>query len=386
MNKKNGNNESAFSKLLAPLAVICAIALLLSSCGKSGKAAVIKSADKVKSVAKSGGEGGKSGKGVTGATKLLSDEDFEIKLENGGAVIVSFLSDYSYIAIPAELGGCPVRAVADGAFSGCDKLCGVILPDTLEDIGVMAFGDCVNLSSVNIPSGVVNIASLAFGGCSSLKGFTLSEGNTSLCERDGVIFTSDMKELLIYPCGSDAEEYAVPEGVEKIADGAFAGSLSLVSLTLPSTLGEIGLCAFEACPSLTSIEVSPGASFVSNGGVLFTADSKELAAFPSGRGGAYRVPDGTEYIGRGAFALCTSLTDIVLPERLIAVRAYAFSGCESLKTVKLPTSLAAVEHYAFSDCLAIEKVTYPGTLEKFRSIDIGEGNYCLTNASLSCAR
>ena len=50
------------------------------------------------------------------------------------------------VRIPASLGGKPVTAVGDKAFSGCKKLTLVEFPDSLTAIGECAFADCGNLS------------------------------------------------------------------------------------------------------------------------------------------------------------------------------------------------------------------------------------------------
>ena len=44
-----------------------------------------------------------------------------------------------------------------------------------------------------------------------------------------------------------------PAGLETIADSAFYGCSSLVSITLPDSLTDIGVSAFRDCAKLTSV-------------------------------------------------------------------------------------------------------------------------------------
>ena len=46
----------------------------------------------------------------------------------------------------------------------------------------------------------------------------VAEGNEAFISIDGVLFTADGKELLLYPTGRMEETYIVPEGTERIDD------------------------------------------------------------------------------------------------------------------------------------------------------------------------
>lgn len=53
--------------------------------------------------------------------------------------------------------------------------------------------------------------------------------------------------------GLNGWEMFVPEGVEEIAPGAFAGMKNLRRVQLPKTLRRIGAAAFYGCENLTQI-------------------------------------------------------------------------------------------------------------------------------------
>lgn len=87
---------------------------------------------------------------------------------------------------------------------------------------------------------------------------TVAAGNESFCSVDGVLFTRDMKKLLCYPCGKQAETYIVPEGVEVIGAFAFQCNQFLEKVNLPSTIKIIELKAFSFCEKLCEIFLPDG--------------------------------------------------------------------------------------------------------------------------------
>ncbi|GMI11181.1 hypothetical protein TrVE_jg4508 [Triparma verrucosa] len=73
-----------------------------------------------------------------------------------------------------------------------------------------------------------------------------------------IIFTCNLKTIGKFSC-SLAERLVIveiPEGVESIGQGAFAGCRSLSSISFPTTLTSIGKLAFSGCDSLISIDLS----------------------------------------------------------------------------------------------------------------------------------
>ena len=74
-------------------------------------------------------------------------------------------------------------------------------------------------------------------------------------------------------------------------------------------------------------------------GVLF--HKNELIAFPQGRTGTYRIPNGTRKIGNHAFKSC-HLSEIIFPNTLIEIGANAFYECKNIKEFILPMSIKRV--------------------------------------------
>ncbi|MCD8025420.1 MAG: leucine-rich repeat protein [Clostridiales bacterium] len=55
------------------------------------------------------------------------------------------------------------------AFSGCDSLTSITIPDSVSNIGNSAFSSCTSLASITIPDSVTSIIRYAFYNCSSLS-------------------------------------------------------------------------------------------------------------------------------------------------------------------------------------------------------------------------
>ena len=68
--------------------------------------------------------------------------------------------------------------------------------------------------------------------------------------------------------------------------------------------------------------------------------------------GVASIEGGGDY-GEGAFAGCSSLREIVLPDTLSAIGYAAFADCSSLQEIALPNTLAAIGDYAFAGCTSL---------------------------------
>ena len=85
------------------------------------------------------------------------------------------------IVIPAEYGeGIPVTGIGETAFSRCNTLTSIIIPDNVTSIGEYAFSFCSALTSIEIPGGVTSIEKNVFYGCSSLTSIEIPDSVTSI--------------------------------------------------------------------------------------------------------------------------------------------------------------------------------------------------------------
>ena len=77
-------------------------------------------------------------------------------------------------------------------------------------------------------------------------------------------------------------------------------------------------------------------------------------------------------IGYGAFAGCTFLTSVSIPDSVTAIGNRAFYYCDSLTSVSIPNSVTAIGDYAFSDCpnltLTVPRNSYAAEYAKTHNI------------------
>ena len=220
----------------------------------------------------------------------------------------------------------------------------------------------------------------------SITDVFVEEGNEEFCSIDGVLFTKDGKEMLMYPQGRAEEEYTVPEGVER-AWSAFYYPENLKVLKLPASFcslwdkddeetqeyPDISYDPFDCCLSLERIEVDPdNPVFCAVDGVLFSKDRKTLIACPLSKQGEYEIPDGTETIGMRAFYQNEKLTYVFVPDSVQVIGDEAFADTRSIIKIRLPEKMKDIGYDAFRDNWALEELELPeGSTEIPRGMLLG---------------
>jgi hypothetical protein len=118
----------------------------------------------------------------------------------------------------------------------------------------------------------------------------------------------------------------------------------MTNVTIPNSVTSIGRGAFEGCTSLSAISVdASNVVYSSVDGVLFNRSQTILIQYPSGKAGAYMVPNSVISIGAAAFQRCTSLTDITIPNSVTSIEDHAFADCSTWPTSRFPTPSPASE-------------------------------------------
>lgn len=103
----------------------------------------------------------------------------EIETGGGGENKLPQILDGSVVEITAEdFAG--ITAIRNSAFSGCNKLESVELPNTITSIGNSAFNNCDILPSIEIPASVSTIGSYAFQYCKSFTSIEIPDTVKSL--------------------------------------------------------------------------------------------------------------------------------------------------------------------------------------------------------------
>jgi len=71
---------------------------------------------------------------------------------------------------------------------------------------------------------------------------------------------------------------------------------------------------------------------------------------------------GLTIIGNSAFADCSSLTSIIIPNSVTSIKDYAFRGCSSLLSVTIPNSVASIGVFAFAYCYGLNSFAIPNSV------------------------
>ena len=379
--------------------------------------------------------------------------------ESSYALLGVTKDDYSSLdgmrlVVPNEYNGLPVTRIAREAFLDCSFLKSVSISDNVTFIGENAFSSCPILEEIVISKGVIAIGDNFVSSCRVLKSIQVDEKSERFCSLDGVLFSKDKNKLLVYPAGkkdssfvipqfvktikagafSGAEsltslrtfeshdkfasydgviyskngdeiivfppgkglegskafeirdgtksiasnafesarflkEVVIPHGIKKIGKMSFANCLSLLSILIPSTTRMIGQLAFASCPNLTSIFVYEESKFYSsNDGILYSKDRERLICCPSGKelgddfkkDPPFTIPSNVREIEEYAFYGSASLSKVVIPETVNVIGSYAFKDCASLQKVTISNKVKSVRASIFYGCDLLKEIVSTG--------------------------
>ena len=221
-----------------------------------------------------------------------------------------------------------VTSIGNQAFCYCEGLISVTIPNSVTSIGEAAFADCSGLTSITIPNSVTSIGYQAFRGCKSLTSITLGNSVTSIGER------------AFEGCKS-LTSVTIPNSVTSIGDYAVAWCSGLTSVTIPNSVTSIGEWAFCKCSGLTK--------------PVYNAHC--FAYMPTSYEGAYTISDGIKQIAGGAFADCSGLTSITIPNSVTSIGERVFMDCSGLTSATIGNSVTSIGNYAFDGCKSLTSIT-----------------------------
>ncbi len=74
------------------------------------------------------------------------------------------------------------------------------------------------------------------------------------------------------------------------------------------------------------------------------------------------IPNSVTTIGREAFYFCTALTSVTIPNSVTTIGESAFSNCYALTSATIPNSVTTIGEQAFIDCDVLTSVTIPNSV------------------------
>lgn len=258
------------------------------------------------------------------ASGTLTEKGFTYTVENGEATVLSGPLETD-VVIPDTLGGYPVTALGESAFSGiCEVTTSVQIPETVRSLGRCCFFGSNSILSVNLPAGLEYIGDSCFSGSNvsfdeiNLALNYIGEAAFEHARVKKLILRGDTAEIpyraFMY-CG--LEEVQLPNSVRKIGESAFLGN-SIHELVIPEGVVKICDNAFYQC----EIDV-------------------------------LTLPSTLESLGNSCFAY-NNFSHVELPEGLKIMGPGLFSSCQNLKKLDIPDS---VQFCDFSITTGFEEVT-----------------------------
>ena len=257
-----------------------------------------------------------------------------------------------------------IKKIDTSAFS-CSKLVTVTLnTETEVDYAVDVFS-AVTTVNIGEKAHAVEINGV-FG--MKVKTVNIDEKNTYyLKEKDGTIFDTDKKKLLLVPADISGV-YEVPDTVEFLGANVFKSKSALTKVVLGENVSYIGAYTFSLCSKLATIEFKAGGT-----AKLVIADR----AFNScGSLTSLVLPERTESIGEYAFAYCGQIKTLIIPEGVKTIGDKAFIGCSSLETVSIPSTVTSMGDCSFDESgnVIVNKFSVFNNCKAITSINVASGN------------
>lgn len=136
--------------------------------------------------------------------------------------------------------------------------------------------------------------------------------------------------------------------------------------------------------TVTKVRVDPSVGFIPNHAFAGCTDLKEV-----------EIPEGVQAIYSNAFYMCSSLESINIPDSVEYMGDSVFEDCDSLKSVRLSNTMSVVSPSLFCGCWALESIKLPDSIKAIgvsafeqsglKSINIPDGVRVIEdNAFLGC--
>ena len=308
---------------------------------------------------------------------------------------------------PGEVYSIPtsVETIGKGAFAKAKEITAVQL-NNVKKISEGAFYSVRNLRNVELGASVETIENGAISDTPDLSRFTVDSNNPNyMADAEGVIYTKNQQELVLYPSGRAGEYSTLPttkkicnrafyyaqkvtkvnfnSALENIDNDAFQTTTALKEITfaapssltrigtwvfvntgltkleLPASLKEIGSNAFKGNNNLKTVTVAANSQLESIGTYAFTENSN-LESF------TFEGSTALKTIGQEAFSKDTKLASFDVPANVETIHRAAFNGTSSMKhvTFQAPAKIKTIGEAAFQNANALENIDLPeGLLE-----------------------
>ena len=269
-----------------------------------------------------------------------------------------------------------VKEMASYGIAGNGNMTSIDLNEVIK-VETSAIVNITKLKKIKLPKDIkkAGLSQGAFEGCNALEAYEVAEGNTDFSAVDGVLFSANKEILYFYPLAKPDETYTIPSTVKEIAVKAFQGATKLTSLVIPTSvekiqeqafrqnykLASVKFCepskitdlsaySFWQCPKLT--EVTLPSSITEIGKVFLQCENLETVNVPADAK--------LKTIKEDAFATNKNLKKFNFQGNcnLEAIKANAFANAESLESFNFPKTVTEIGRNAFSGCTSMATATF----------------------------
>lgn len=295
---------------------------------------------------------------------------------------------------------CEITYIGNGAFSYCNSLTTINLPNTIEYMGEYVFNGCSSLQSLTLPSSLTTIENYSFQSCSNLQSLILGDDVEYI---NGYAFSF---------CDS-LSDINIPLSMEGMYGSAFYSSQEERNVYYDGTIDDWFNCYMDyngnplyCRTNLTSSNIVKGGKLYlldNNGSVTYNNKTYSLATnitLPNNITNINMsylsycssiekliIPSNVQNIQRGAFQNCINLTVVDIKEGLLQIGStyysqagYAFQYCRNLEKIVIPTTVTYIGAYSFQYCSKV-RVYYKGNASQWTTLksSIYTGNTYITN-------
>lgn len=297
---------------------------------------------------------------------------FSYSVDDNGAITITGLKDaYKTSTILTIPNG--VVTIGDNAFNNYTALENITISNTVTKIGEYAFKSCSSLTAVNYEenSKLSSIGKFAFKYCKKLQNIIIpssvkSIGNSAFYfdreEMSIKVYISDLASWLKIQFGGERSGEEEPRYANPLAS-TFNSELYLngqlvEDLVIPVGTTEIKDYAFAGCSSIKSVTIPNTVTSIGKF-AFFECSNKGFTTIS--------IPGNVLKIGESAFHGCGSLTSVKISEGVTNIEKTAFYSCPALTQIEIPDSVLTLGKDMLSHA-AISNLYYKGTAQKWSSL------------------
>jgi len=111
--------------------------------------------------------------------------------------------------------------------------------------------------------------------------------------------------------------------------------------------------AFASCSTIVSVTIPDSVTDILCEAFTGCTNLKEVS-----------LPQKLDRLDSSAFKNCTSLENITFPSEIVNFGKEVFSGCTNLKALEIPEGIKTIPEKCFQSCTGLQTVTIPGTVSK----------------------